>query len=192
MLNAAAAVFARRGFHGARMREVARAAGLTTGALYARFDGKEALFLALAARHFDDWLARVDAVAGATGVDAVAGAAGRAVTAVLEDDPAWALLFMEFWLYAARKPRLQAAWDERRRRFRTALARAAGAAARRAGLRLTAPAEDLAAAVDVVLNGLAFERATDCSGAASRSYGALFARLLGAVLRDGTTPRSGS
>lgn len=49
LLAAAAEVFARRGYHGATLEEVAQAAGFTTGAIYSNFSGKEELFLALAA-----------------------------------------------------------------------------------------------------------------------------------------------
>lgn len=47
LLDAAETVFARRGFHGASVEEIAREAGATTGALYSNFAGKEDLFLAL-------------------------------------------------------------------------------------------------------------------------------------------------
>src|SRR5579863_4440152 len=47
VLDAAEMVFARHGFHGASMEEIAREAGATTGALYSNFAGKENLFLAL-------------------------------------------------------------------------------------------------------------------------------------------------
>src|ERR1700749_1338198 len=47
LLDGAEAVFARSGFHGASVEEIAREAGATTGALYSNFAGKEELFLAL-------------------------------------------------------------------------------------------------------------------------------------------------
>jgi AcrR family transcriptional regulator len=47
LLDAAETVFARRGFHGASVEEIAREAGATTGAVYSNFAGKEDLFLAL-------------------------------------------------------------------------------------------------------------------------------------------------
>jgi AcrR family transcriptional regulator len=49
LLAAAAEVFARRGYHGATLDEVAQTAGFTTGAIYSNFSGKEDLLLALAA-----------------------------------------------------------------------------------------------------------------------------------------------
>ena len=46
LLEAAARVIARDGFQGARLADVARDAGLTTGAIYSNFRDKEELFLA--------------------------------------------------------------------------------------------------------------------------------------------------
>src|ERR1700686_5885218 len=47
LFDGAEAVFARRGFHGASVEEIARESGATTGALYSNFASKEDLFLAL-------------------------------------------------------------------------------------------------------------------------------------------------
>src|SRR3954447_24274862 len=51
LLQAATAVFSERGYDGAGVQEIARRAGLTTGAIYANFSGKaELLFEAIGAR----------------------------------------------------------------------------------------------------------------------------------------------
>ena len=47
LLDAAAIVFARKGFHGATLDEVAKLAGFTKGAVYSNFKSKDDLFLAL-------------------------------------------------------------------------------------------------------------------------------------------------
>src|SRR5919197_5785229 len=47
LLAAAARVFARRGFHGASVEAISDDAGLSTGAIYSNFRGKEDLFLSL-------------------------------------------------------------------------------------------------------------------------------------------------
>lgn len=47
LLDAAAEVFARRGYDGGTVEEIAAAAGFTTGAIYSNFGGKEDLFLAV-------------------------------------------------------------------------------------------------------------------------------------------------
>jgi AcrR family transcriptional regulator len=98
LLEAAATVFARRGFHGASVDEIAREAGATTGALYANFAGKEELFLEL----FDSTMAQdvrgyAEASAdAATLEDATRGGADRWM-AVLSERPEYFPLFIEFW-----------------------------------------------------------------------------------------------
>ena len=79
LVEAAAAVFAERGYDGAGVQEVARRAGLTTGAIYGRFSGKaELLREAIAASSSDeltDPRARPEAMATfakATGGDSFA------------------------------------------------------------------------------------------------------------------------
>src|SRR5262245_44436699 len=47
LLEAAAEVFAERGFHGASVEDISERAGYTRGAFYANFDDKDAVFLAL-------------------------------------------------------------------------------------------------------------------------------------------------
>src|SRR5215218_9896443 len=50
LLDAAASVFAQRGFHGASLDEIAETAGFTRGAIYKNFGGKEELFLGVMSR----------------------------------------------------------------------------------------------------------------------------------------------
>ena len=51
LVAAAAEVFSERGYDGARVQEIARRAGLTTGAIYGRFTGKAELLRAAIDRH---------------------------------------------------------------------------------------------------------------------------------------------
>jgi AcrR family transcriptional regulator len=51
LLQAAARVYARRGFSGATLDEVAAEAGFTKGAVYSHFGSKENLLLALMEEH---------------------------------------------------------------------------------------------------------------------------------------------
>ena len=50
--EAAKAEFLERGFRQASLRSIVRAAGVTTGALYGYYDGKQALFAALVDEHY--------------------------------------------------------------------------------------------------------------------------------------------
>ena len=45
LIKAAAEVFAERGYAGAGVAEIARRAGVTTGAIYSRYSGKSELLL---------------------------------------------------------------------------------------------------------------------------------------------------
>ncbi|MFP5380534.1 MAG: TetR family transcriptional regulator, partial [Vicinamibacteria bacterium] len=50
LIEAATEVFARRGFEGAALEEIAETAGFTRGAIYKNFAGKEDLFFAVTDR----------------------------------------------------------------------------------------------------------------------------------------------
>src|SRR5205807_10231391 len=58
LIDAAADVFARRGFHAASLEEIAEAAGFTRGAIYKNFENKEELFFAVIERRIDAQLSR--------------------------------------------------------------------------------------------------------------------------------------
>ena len=51
LLDAAARVFARRGFHNASVNDVAAEAGYTSGAVYSNFRNKDELFVAAFEHH---------------------------------------------------------------------------------------------------------------------------------------------
>lgn len=106
LIDAAAAVFAARGYHDASLAEIAEAAGFTTGAIYSNFGSKEDLFLAVAeARRtsmFDQFF-NIDAEAGSGDrVEAISDVYRRLTTNVAE----WAL-WQEFTLYALRNPEVR-------------------------------------------------------------------------------------
>jgi AcrR family transcriptional regulator len=107
LLEAAAVVFAEKGFHGATIDEVAKAAGFTKGAVYSNFTSKDDLFLAL----LDDRSDRQFAVVAEVLDDGPQGREEQAPRmrelirsgAVFSDDT-WETLFLEFVLYARRNP----------------------------------------------------------------------------------------
>ena len=61
LLEAAAVVFARDGYYGASLDDVAAAAGFTKGAVYSNFKNKEDLFLALLDHRIDRQMAAFSA-----------------------------------------------------------------------------------------------------------------------------------
>lgn len=100
LLDAAATVFADRGYGAASVGEIARTAGVSVGALYAHFPSKQDLFLALMDRRrvADIGTAREHLV---DGLPSALDALERQVTDTADDERA-ALLGAEAWLYAVR------------------------------------------------------------------------------------------
>ena len=78
LVEAAARVFARRGYHRATVDEIAAEAGFTIGALYSNFETKEKLFLAIADRQVETRVSEISAVADAAVGDGEAGAEAAA------------------------------------------------------------------------------------------------------------------
>jgi AcrR family transcriptional regulator len=64
LLDAGAAVFARKGFAAATLDEIAEASGHTRGAFHHHFSSKEELFLAVIARSDEELLAGYDSILG--------------------------------------------------------------------------------------------------------------------------------
>ena len=70
LLDAAKEVFAKKGFEGASLEEIAEAAGYTRGAIYKHFDSKEELFLAVNKRFNEGFLAEfVETIDPATPIE---------------------------------------------------------------------------------------------------------------------------
>src|ERR1700690_1597800 len=98
LLAAARSVFARRGFHGASVEEIASEAGFSTGALYSNFDGKEDLFLVLMEREIEEHAREItEAVRARASMSERATGGARQWMTMIERGPEGALLFGGFW-----------------------------------------------------------------------------------------------
>jgi AcrR family transcriptional regulator len=104
LLEAAASVFASKGFAGASVEEIAEAAGFSIGAVYSNFGSKEELFLELSETYRSDLIAEAGALVREHGPGA--GSLGRLLTRAADKDADFALLHSEFWAYAVRNPRV--------------------------------------------------------------------------------------
>ena len=109
LMDAAAAVFARDGFYGASLDDVAAAAGFTKGAVYSNFAGKDDLFLAV----FEDRYSREQDEMQRVLTEEVQPYELGGETQVFERvrgvidrtwDDEWTALYLEFVLYAQRNP----------------------------------------------------------------------------------------
>jgi AcrR family transcriptional regulator len=112
LLAAAAQVFAERGFHGASLDAVAAAAGFSKGAVYSNFKNKEDLFLALLESIYSREMQLLRATLEASEVPPESRLTdflplildGVGQTPSPEN---WAVLYMEFALFAMRNPAAQ-------------------------------------------------------------------------------------
>ena len=173
LLEAAEAVFARRGFHGASVDEIAREAGATTGAMYSNFAGKEDLFLALFEASTASQVGEYSEIfsAGTTLEEQARGGADRWMQ-ILRERPAYFPLFIEFWAYAVREPRVRERFAQRFAAFRATMSRLVLEGAQQHSLPLTPElAERLGIVINALGNGLALEKLADPGAVPDELFG---------------------
>jgi AcrR family transcriptional regulator len=124
LLDAAAHVFARRGFEGASLDEIAETAGFTRGAIYKHFDGKESLLLAVYDRCNERTLQAFADQIGQGGRAAALDAHALAKTwaQIIAADSDLFALELEFRLYEIRNPSARKRSLAQRRRNREMVA----------------------------------------------------------------------
>ncbi len=193
LLAAARRVFARSGFHGASVEEIASEAGFSTGALYSNFEGKEDLFLALMDREIDEHASEIArAVTEQASIsDRATGGARRWMT-MIEREPEVLLLFMEFWAYGVRDARMRPKVAARFAHMRQVLTGLIADGVRDFDLELAIPAEQLAMAIDALADGIARQKLADPDAVPDELMGRVLSLLLSAVTRPapGTDRRS--
>src|SRR5439155_14491388 len=118
LIEAAADVFTRRGFHAASLEEIAEAAGFTRGAIYSNFGGKEEILIAVLDHLTEQQLAAYSDVLdrAAHGTPDERAAAAGAIWSHVQGEQQLPALSLEMRLYALRNPdfRRRLALAERR------------------------------------------------------------------------------
>jgi AcrR family transcriptional regulator len=97
ILRAAAKLFPKRGFDGAQVPDIAKAAGVSTGAVYRYFTDKREIFLEMLELHLDEARAEVDARMKARNFqspDAIVEAVVDEIFAQTRRDPALARIYL--------------------------------------------------------------------------------------------------
>jgi AcrR family transcriptional regulator len=193
LLGAARRVFARSGFHGASVEEIASEAGFSTGALYSNFDGKEDLFLVLMEREIDEHAREIsDAVSTRSSIDERATGGARQWMTMIEREPEVLLLFMEFWAYGVRDAQVRPKVAARFAQVREMLTRLIADGVREFDLELEIPAEQLAVAVDALADGIARQKLADPDAVPDELMGRVLSLLFaGATRPAGRDTRSG-
>jgi AcrR family transcriptional regulator len=194
LLSAARGVFARRGFHGASVDEIASEAGFSTGALYSNFDGKEDLFLVLMEREIDEHAREIaEAVRARASVAERARGGARQWMTMIEREPDVLLLFMEFWAYGVRDAQVRPKVAARFAQMREVLTSLIADGVREFDLELAIPAEELAMAIDALADGIARQKLADPQAVPDELMGRVLSLLLAAATRPagGTGTHSG-
>ena len=161
LIDAAAKVFAERGFEASTIDEVAATAGFTKGAVYSNFASKTDLFIALIERRIEIQTAyQSRRLEGMSREDAAATVEGWTA---FDDgwERRWLMLAMEFWLHAMRDTKAREALAEQYRVARTISASLLQAAYDRAGQEPPMPTRDLAITVEALGIGVAFQAMLD-------------------------------
>jgi AcrR family transcriptional regulator len=185
LLAAASRVFAREGYHGASMSEIAAEAGFSKGALYWNFASKEDLFFALLDELDEQLRALIAASASVPKELERTGQLSRGLSAVLTDARDVVLLFHEYSALAVRDPKVAARYVERSARLREEIAAAARRRHETIGVPLTMPAEDLATALIALVDGLSIQQLTEPDAVPEELFGQITA-----LIEDGMTLRS--
>lgn len=182
LIDAAARVFARRGFQAAGVEEIAEEAGYSHGAVYSNFAGKEELFLAV----FEQYMTqRIEEVAHATEIEGSFAERARAAADQwmqrFTDDRDTFLLHLEFMIHAARNPHLSKQLGQRQAALRLEIERRLADREVQTETALPLPPADLALILRALGIGLAVEALNQPGEINTRLYGdfvALIAKLL--------------
>lgn len=180
LLEAAADLFARQGFHGTSAEAVATAADRTTGALTDHFGNKSGLLVAL----LEQWISQTvadltDTLSTETDLDGRLGALWNGlIRRDSETGDAWLLLEFELWLHAVRDPEMGIVGAERFRLMRDGLAGGLVEWSTEFDFELPAPPTEVATQMIALLIGLAFQYRMDPPSVANHTVAAGLRRLL--------------
>jgi AcrR family transcriptional regulator len=192
LIEAAASVFARRGFQAAKVEEIAREAGYSHGAVYSNFDGKEGLFLAVFEQYMADRIQEVAKVIEFEGTFAErARAAADQWMRRFGKDRATFLLHLEFMIHAARNPRLSKPFGQRMEALRSEIERRVSEREAQIDTALPLSPAQLALIVRALGIGLAVEALNQPEEIDAQLFGnfvALMATLLESSAHAGPAP----
>jgi AcrR family transcriptional regulator len=182
LLDAAAAVFARKGLAAASLDEVAEEAGLTKGAVYSNFAGKDDLIDALLKERLDKPLGEIAAkVDPDAPVPEQAAQAEALFRAVWDRERDMFLLGLEFSIHRARNPDSVPMYRGDRD-LQDAMAALMEQQAKERGLTLPLPATELAAGLFALGSGLDLMALND----PERVPEGLFAKFLTLIMGQAT------
>jgi len=186
LLEAAATVFAERGYNGASMEAIATEAGVTKGALYWNFESKADLFFSLLEEHVDQRVrVLVKTAETIAGEETVTPLVSREVSSLADEERQIHLLTHEYWSLAARDPELGARYAERQKALRELISRALVAHHEATSVALTHDPLELATAVLALALGLGMDRIIDPDAVPETLFGEILQLIYdGLILRS--------
>jgi AcrR family transcriptional regulator len=163
LVEAAAKVFAERGFRAASVDEIAARAGFSKGAVYWHFDSKEDLFFALLEERIDRPVRQaIEGLESAPADVDMAPQADAVFGWLTEEQRDLVLLEYEYWSLAVREPRLRERYARRQAQLRDAYARAIELRLEHRGEPPPdLPAQEIATALIGALRGMALQKLVD-------------------------------
>jgi AcrR family transcriptional regulator len=190
LMESAATVAARRGIERASLDEVAERAGFTKGAVYANFDNKEELFLAMLDAHFGARLEELDRIVSTEAdPDTQAREAAQGLMRMLDAQPESHRLFFEFAVYAARNEGFREQLVARYRSLRERLADLLAERVERLDIDPVVPPAEVAAMAFAMANGMALERLLEPEAVPDTLFGEMMATFfIGLRARAGVPP----
>lgn len=113
LLESAAETFAKLGFQGASVDKIAEFAGFSKGAVYAHFNSKEELFLALLEQQMQSHVDTIHQVLGQQrSFDRFVETMNHYFDLDRQNNRTWSILNMEFLLYAMREDSVRKKWTD--------------------------------------------------------------------------------
>jgi AcrR family transcriptional regulator len=186
LLAIATKVFARRGYKGASIEEIAEEAGYSHGAVYSNFDGKADLFLAVLEEYMAERAQELAETQATLAEDAPIEVRARALADQWMDrfakDRESFLLHMEFVAHAGRDPELAERFGTRSAALREAIAAYIAHYQELEEIKSPLPPDDLALVLRALGIGLAIEALVSPDAVRQDAYGD-FVELLVKLLR---------
>jgi AcrR family transcriptional regulator len=190
LLDAAAEVFAEKGYAAARLDEVAYRAGFTKGAVYSNFAGKHALLAELIEdRVRTQFAVNTDEIRDRGRPDrAIEDIAEVYAHGIVQRD-VWTRLLVEISQQAGHDPEVRQVFVGVRQVLRDELATLLDRAAAGLGLELRIPAEQLALTLQSLRMGLALEHGTDPEQVDEAAIAAVFRTVLQSAVSSSAPDR---
>jgi TetR/AcrR family transcriptional regulator, transcriptional repressor of aconitase len=182
LLDSAQEIFARNGFAGASVDQIAEHAGYSKGAVYSNFESKEALFLELLKDHMSQELKELRALLDHSGSAQEILSALKERYSSMEKQVALAMLSSEFQLQAGRHPEFAEPFAALYRDQRTAIAELVNLVAQKAGVPTPVNSMEIATSLMGLTHGIALQRAADPGSVPAATAGRAIEIFLSAIL----------